>query len=191
MIATSRHAHLRRFGAWTTIVLALLVMALAGCGGDNGVGPKPPGPPQYLTSSTPQNVLTNLKLAYERRDSTAYDSLFDVSYVGTSFDPSNLNTITFSKADEKRHVQALERTTSITSVSLTFSPVLIRGVDGADPPGWATISMQNMTLEINDTPTSQNLVPNVTWEFTFAPTTPSAGSPTDTTWHIVRWTELP
>ena len=134
MIATSRHAHLRRFGAWTTIVLALLVMALAGCGGDNGVGPKPPGPPQYLTSSTPQNVLTNLKLAYERRDSTAYDSLFDVSYVGTSFDPSNLNTITFSKADEKRHVQALERTTSITSVSLTFSPVLIRGVDGADPP---------------------------------------------------------
>jgi len=27
-------------------------------------------------------------------------------------------------------------------------------------------------------------------EFRFKPTAPSPGSPTDTTWHIVRWTEV-
>ena len=190
MIATSRHALLRRFGAWTTVLSALVVTALAGCGGDNAVKPIPPGPPHYLSLSTPQNVLTNLKLAYELRDSTGYDSLFDPSYVGASYDPFTLNPITFSRTDEKHHVAALAKITTISSINLTFPPVLTRETDVSDPPGWATIRMQNVLIEISDEPNTYTITPNLSQEFKFAPTTPSAGSPTDTTWHIVSWAEF-
>jgi hypothetical protein len=187
MITTSSRRSRLRF---MVLGSCLLLGALTGCGSDNPVNPQPPGP-KYLASSTPQNTLENLRRAYTTRDSTGYDSLFDAGYVGTSYDPSNLNPLTFTRADEKRHVAALAHATSVTSVLLYFPPTVIRETDGADPPGWATISMQNMQLSIEDTPSSLNLVPGGTWEFKFAPTTPSVGSPTDTTWHVVRWTELP
>jgi hypothetical protein len=46
-------------------------------------------------------------------------------------------------------------------------------------------------LEINGIPSSYSLAStNELIEFKFEPTTPSAGSPTDTTWHIIRWTEI-
>jgi hypothetical protein len=48
-----------------------------------------------------------------------------------------------------------------------------------------------MTLEINDNPTTYSLLSAETFEFKFIPFTPDSTSPTDTTWKIVRWTELP
>ena len=167
----------------------LLLEAFVGCGGDNPVKSGLPGS-KYPPSSTPQNVLAHMAIAYSSRDSTGYDSLFDASYTGASYDPFNMNVLTFTKADEAAHIAFLARYQSITSVSLTYPSSVLREADGADPPGWATISVQNMHLEIEDTPNSIVLLPTGTWQFKFAPTTPSVGSPTDTTWHIVRWTEF-
>ncbi len=154
-----------------------------------GGGPPPPKPYPALTD--PYNVLYALKAAYENRDSLEIKAVYDTTYQGTSFDPATLNPLpAFTRQDEIRHVEALYRTTSITSVSFTLPPSLFRETDLSDAP-WATIRFQNMNIEINDSPTSYNLVPNGTWEYKFIPTTPDSTSPTDTTWKIVRWTELP
>ncbi len=176
---------------YLALLSAVLLAAPAGCGSDKGTNPIQSHGPRYPILSSPQNVLVSMELAYSARDSSAYDSLFDSTYVGTSFDPNNLNQLNFTKADERRHVSALARTPSIVNVSVQFPHPLIRETDGADPPGWATIHIQNALIEISDSPSSVFITPNVTQEFKFEPTTPSAGSPTDTTWHIVRWTELP
>ncbi|HZE19224.1 MAG TPA: hypothetical protein VE402_03805 [Candidatus Angelobacter sp.] len=168
----------------------LVLVAITGCGKSNPV--KPPLPqPKYAPSSTPSNVLRNLQIAYSTRDSSGYDSLFDAAYVGTSFDRISVNVLSFTKGDESRHIRALAMTHTITSISLVFPPALLRYTDSADPPGWATVPVNGMTLEINDSPTSLNLPSGETMEFKFHPIAPSPGSPTDTTWHIVRWSELP
>jgi len=168
----------------------LLLGALTGCGDDNPA--KPPNlQPIYVPSSTPQNTLQNLVQAYTHRDSTGYDSLFDASYAGTSYEPVTMNPLTFTKADEARHINSLAQTATISGISLNFPPVLNRDTDAADPPGWATISIPYFTLEIIDAVNSRIVIPGETMEYKFAPTAPSVGSPTDTTWHIVRWTELP
>jgi hypothetical protein len=178
-----------------SFVITALVLAgvMGGCGDDNTVGPKPNPQPSYLDSSTPFNVLYNMRIAYTARDTTAYDSLFDVNYMGTSYDPVTNNSLHFSKADEKRHVKALLLTSTVTSVSLTFPPVFNRYTDISDPSGWATVQMAGAGLgvEINDGATSYGLVSGGTMEFKFIPTTPALGSPTDTSWHIVRWSEFP
>lgn len=149
--------------------------------------------PRYLPSSTPQNVVINLQRAYSTRDSTGYDSLFDAAYVGTTIDlfatgPDSL--MTFSKADEALHISALARATTITGITVQYPPTLLRERDGADPPGWATVPVNGARIEIDDNPASLITSPSEAMQFKMAPTTPSAGSPTDTTWHIVRWTEL-
>jgi len=173
----------------TTAAAVVLLTFFAGCGKDNPVKPIQQGP-KFLASSTPFNVLFNLKQAYTSRDSTGYDSLFDVTYTGTSIDQSDATVLNFTKSDEARHIHFLANEPSITSVVLDFPPILTRYTDLGDPPGWATVSTSPQHLEINTSFTSYAIHPNETMVFKFLPTTPSPGSPTDTTWHIVRWQEL-
>jgi len=177
---------------WVLLGGSILLAAIAGCGDDNHTGPGPNQQPIYLDSSTPLNVLHNMRIAYESRDTTAYISLFDANYQGASYDPSGPGQLTFSKGDEAQHIRGLLRSSTITSVSLTFPPVLNRFTDISDPPGWATVQMAGAGLgvEINDGPTTYTLLSG-TMEFKFLPTTPALGSPTDTTWQIVRWYEFP
>ena len=149
------------------------------------------GPPVYPKLISPTNVLEALALAYSKRDSTEMKLIYDVNYAGSSFDPKTLAQLPFTKTDEVRHVEKLYASGSITSVALTFPSVRLRFTDSADPPGWATIQLQNVTVEINDSPTSYNLLASETFEFKFIPFIPDTTAPTDTTWKIVRWTELP
>jgi len=172
----------------------LLAFLVAGCfwnpvkakgGGDGG------GPVVYEIPQSPYNVLNNLKTAYEHRDSVRIGQVYDINYQGTSFDPANLNPITITRQDEIRHVQALYKAPGITSISLTYPGALVRYTDFSDPPGWATITFRDMLLDINDTPDSYHLLSTEGWEFKFIPQSPDSTSPTDTTWKIVRWTEVP
>jgi hypothetical protein len=137
----------------------------------------------------PFNVLDALKAAYHNKDSVEIKLIYDVNYAGTSFDPATLTPLTFTRQDEIRHVQALYRTTSITDVELGFPGSKVRYTDSSDLPGWATIDLQGMTVNISDSPNSYDLVTSDTWQFKFIPTVNTA-SPTDTTWKIVRWTEF-
>ncbi len=179
----------RRFPlALSPVVLALVVMA---CGEDNPVNVIPGA--KYLTPSSPQSVLFNLKQSYTSRDSVAYDSLFDAFYQGASLDqgaPGGPQILNFTKVDEAQHIAALARTTTIRSITLDFGSSLIRYSDGADPPGWATIQIADPHLEIDDTERFTTIQPNETMRFKFVPTTPAPGSPTDTTWKIIRWEEV-
>jgi hypothetical protein len=137
------------------------------------------------------NVLENVRRAYGGRDSIGYDSLFDAAYIGTSADYSGPpSIITFTKADESQHIRALARAPLISSIRLVFPPTLVRHTDASDTLGWATVSLSDVRLEIADGPNYFSLAPNNSMYFKFRPTTPSFGSPTDTTWHIVRWSEI-
>ncbi|HMI31549.1 MAG TPA: hypothetical protein VK527_07410 [Candidatus Limnocylindrales bacterium] len=174
-----------------TVGICILVATLTGCG-DKTTFSVPQPQPKYQPSSTPLNVLENLRRAYTTRDSMGYDSLFDASYVGTSTDASGPGPVvlTFTKADERHHVSALARTSTIVGVDLRFPVSMSRSTDLSDPPGWATVQQAGTSLEIDDGGTSYLINPSEFMEFKFTPTTPSPGSPTDTTWHIVRWTEI-
>jgi len=175
------------------VLASLASLLVAGCifspHTDKGGGIEPP--PVYPKLINPTSVLDALELAYKSRDSTEIKLIYDVNYAGSSFDPAKPGQLLFTRLDEVRHVQALYRATTISSVSLLFPPVKVRYTDSADPPGWATIQLQGMTLEISDSPTSYNLPSGETFEFKFIPFAPDSTSPTETTWKIVRWTELP
>lgn len=65
-------------------ILAASTMLLPACGGDDD--PTPPGCtatfcPPYVELTSPGNVLTNLKLAYESRDAEMYALLFAPDFV--------------------------------------------------------------------------------------------------------------
>ena len=172
------------------IVAVLLLIAVAGCSKDKKITGPGPGP-TYAVPSSPYSVLSNLTLAYSSRDTTEYPALFDASYTGTSADasPGGGVPLNFTKSDEMAHIRGLKRSASITRISLTFPQVIQRYNDLSDPPGWATIQMSNVAGEIDDNPTSYTFSADL-MEFKFVPTTPAAGSPTDTTWKIIRWSEI-
>ncbi len=174
-------------------VLALLLCAfpLGGCGKKHHIIGPDPQPPIYQQPSVPEVVLQNLALAYARRDSTEYKSLFDSLYTGTSInmkDPSP-QFLTFTKADEAVHIAFLAKSTTIASIDLQLRN-LVRSTDAGDPPGWALIQNPIFSLTIYDGSNSYDVGVNTeTIEFRFIPTLDSS-SPTDTTWKIIRWTEV-
>ena len=155
--------------------------------------PKPPDTSPYPKLSTPENVLEAMRKAYQRRDSVEYALLFDDNYFGESRDqlnPGGPLTLTFDKTEEQRHMGRLNRKTTIITVDFDLGNSLIRYTDPNDAP-WATIQTTTARIEINDNPTSYNLVSsNEIIEFKFVPKTPDATSPTDTTWKIIKWTEI-
>jgi hypothetical protein len=180
--------------AFRLVVIAVLLCALAlvGCGEKHHFLAPVLRPPIYQQPSVPEVVLQNLALAYAHRDSTEYKSLFDGNYQGSSIDMRNPSpqVLTFTKADEAQHIAGLAKSTTITSVNLQLRPVLVRLTDAGDPPGWALIQNPIFSLSIYDAPNSYDIRPSAeTMEFRFIPTLDSS-SPTDTTWKIIRWTEI-
>jgi hypothetical protein len=188
-----RPRHARSFLARIAVVcVASGLLFSAGCGKDENtmIGPGPGPGPVYPALTSPQNVLSAMALAYMDLDSAEIKLVYDESYTGTSFDQNDPPAITLTKADEVRHVVPLASLTSITSVSLQLPPSLTRDRDASDPPGWAVIYLPSgaMNLEITDGATSYSI--RSQHEFKFIPTTPDSTSPTDTTWKIIRWTEV-
>ncbi len=149
---------------------------------------KPPEQVVYYVRSTPEYVLLNYQTAYSNRDSTQYDSLYDDVYEGFSKDQAGVLS-TFYKRDEADHIAFLAKSTDVASVHLVFGTSL-RFTDLSDPPGYATLQVQDTSLEINAIQgTSYSLIGNETMLFKFKPRTPDPTSKTDTTWQIVGWTE--
>ena len=154
------------------------------------------GPPPglvYPALTSPESVIRAMVLAYVQRDTVETKLLYDATYQGLSIDRtvSPLDTLSFTKAGEVAHVSALARRGSVTTVSCEVYPVLARFRDSGDPPGWATIQNPLGAIQIDDTPNTYIADPaGTTMEFKFAPATPDTTSPTDTTWRIVRWTEV-
>lgn len=168
-----------------------LATSMSGCIFDPPRGKtKPPDPPaQYYVRSTPEFVLLNYQTAYNNRDSAQYDSLYDDVYEGTSRDPASGVLSTFHKRDEADHIAALAKSPTVASVRLVFGASL-RFTDLSDPPGYATLTVQDTHLDLNVTEgTSYSLIGNDIMVFKFKPRTPDPTSTTDTTWQIIGWTE--
>ncbi len=158
------------------------------------MGGTPPPPPRiYPLLVDPYSVMDALRTAYVQRDTTEIKLLYDNSYEGTSIDHTDPSPtlLIFSKADEVRHVSALAHDASILNVSLFPSLAMLRSHDLADPPGWSTIQSPMTSLEISDSLATRRVdFATETMEFTFIPHTPDPTSVTDTTWKIIRWTEV-
>lgn len=188
--ARSTRKHARAFRL-AILAVTLCVFLLAGCGKKRHLFD--PIPPRYLVLSSPANVLLALAKAYTSRDSAEYKLLFHDSYQGTSLDQRDPSPypLTFTKADEAQHIAALARDPSLMGVDLQLVASLVRFTDAGDPTGWATIQNPIARLSILGFPDSYTITPaEETIEFRFIPKTPDSASPTDTTWKIIRWTEI-
>lgn len=179
---------MRRMG-WLVAVMA--AGFLGGCGSDNKDPVEPPPPPPGLNS--PQNVLENLVLSYQARDSVKTRDLYDSSYVGTSTDlndPPGSQVSIFHYADEVRHVAVMARTATISSVLVDLGPRaswIRMSSDDPSHPEWAMIQVSNYRIEVFDGGTVYSAPSINPMIYAFTPTVTAPG---DTTWKIVRWTEI-
>ena len=179
-----------RGAAWATLAVAAAL--LGGCGGDDPVEPKRPGT-SYPERTTPQNVLSTLRLSYEARDSVETKQLYDSSYVGTSqdlSDPPGTQIHTFYYSDEIQHVATLAQTATISTVFMDLGPPSSWArlpSDDVSHPEWAMIQLNNFHIDLMDGPTAYTVQSTNPMTFTFKPTVTAPG---DTLWRIVRWNEV-
>jgi hypothetical protein len=189
-----------RFAALAALV-AFSALLVAGCGifDPKKSGKIPPDiPPEYVIPFQPGNVLVNLEIAYSTRDTAGTKVVYDSSYVGISedlSDPPGTTPASFTYFDEVAHVASLRRTPGISSVSFELGPETSwTRLESNDPshPDWAVIQIAGSSLDIQVTEGINTLQAEGSkefFEFSFKPTTPAPGSPTDTLWKIVKWTE--
>jgi hypothetical protein len=177
-------------------VLALCTLAaiLAGCGKghDHIIGPDPPPTPfQYADLKTPQHALLNVKQVWENRDSVRTAQIYADDYAGTSTDQGDNSTLTFSKSDEVHVIGTLRRDGNITTVRVVLPPesTWVRTRYSSDPSGWTAIDLPTggVLIGVYDTNGDEEAKSATFLEFKFRPT---AIAGTDTTWAIVRWTEV-
>lgn len=189
--------NLRPFVESTRVLLRILavlaIFVAAGCGildpgqthGHGG------GSSQYLDLKTPEHVMQNLSTAWHNRDSSETLQLYAPDYIGTSTDVTDNTSLNFTRDAEVGVVGALRRTASITTVNLilpaesTWTHTTYQG----DPASWRAIQFPAAAVIV------QVYDPNGDWEaksstfleFKFRPVSVSGA---DTTWGIVRWTEV-
>ena len=174
--------------------VCILIVAADGCG-KKTVGPDPGGdeiPFRYLPRTSPQNVLQNLISAYTRRDSVETAVVYDATYLGTSTAPSAPTPVsTFTRADEIRHVGVLKLSNNIVSLFVDLGSRASwqrLPANANDPADWAVIPILMSTIRIEDISSFTTWeTSNQLMEFTFQP---SVAAPGDTTWTVVRWTEV-
>jgi hypothetical protein len=174
------------------VVCAGLALLLSGCifSPKKGAGGGGIEPPKYQVPEYPDAVMYNLKTAYMAKDSVGYKACFDPRYIGTSQDQrlqTATDTLTFAK--EAQHIAYLAQSTTLIA-DLQLWPLIERRADPEDP-AWALIQNPIQKLEINDGPNTFFITPlTETIEFHFIPKTPDSSSKTDTTWKIIKWTEI-
>jgi hypothetical protein len=179
---------------------ALLICLLAcgsvlawGCGSKKSTLTGPVPGPRYPDLTTPENTLVAMIRAYSNRDTVELGLVYDDAYQGTSIDTDDWAPVVlnFTKADEIRHLAALATRPSITKVSVNLNPVIRRYTDLADAPGVTSLQNPIRSVEVEDGPTLYSVYLSYeTLTYKLVPTTPASGSPTDTTWKIVGWSEV-
>lgn len=181
-----------------TLLTALLAAAFLSACDKNTLKPTPRPVDYYPVLSTPQNVLAALQLAYIFRDSVEYKALHDSSYAGTSTDQTAPpgTPLQFTFADEVAHIVALARSNTVSRVRLSLgSPAAWTRLPSDDMahPDWAMIQIPGANFDVEVTDGANTFSAGGAMEFLqfkFQPATPDSTSPTDTTWKIIRWTEV-
>jgi len=177
--------------------LALLSILAQGCifSPSKAKVTKQPPPPPYQQPTSPEAVLSNLKLAYTNKDSTEYKSLYHDQYQGSFIDQRDPTTPsgTYYKTDEAQHIAFLAK--GAQTVDLELSSNLVRTIDLGDPAGWITIQEPFLVLHVQGTTADgtlgddEILTGEDSIELKFVPIPPSGSQP-DTTWQIIRVIEV-
>lgn len=172
-------------------VILLLSGVLVGCGLfypplDPG---EPPKPFEYPLLNTPQSVLLNLKLAWQNRDSSRTQQLYDPDYTGTAPnpDPGFPTSFSYTRSDEVHVVGVLQNDPNVTGtfMELRAESTWVQLHNEGDPLEYTTIQLlKGVTLEVFTTSTTFEASTSFI-EYTFKPYV----TDTDTTWKIIRWTE--
>jgi hypothetical protein len=181
------------------LIFCAVALALAGCifSPERG-NKKPPPPPSFLPPIYPDQALINLRDAYAFRDSVEYRKVLDYpDYHGISKDQTDGTQEELFWIDEVKHIQALAKATTITSVYFDMgnsSSWDRLTSDDAAHPEWAVIQItgSQFLLRVDDTKEG-TLTVNSSKEthiFRFKPTTPAPTSRTDTLWTLTQWEEV-
>jgi hypothetical protein len=178
--------------AFVIVLAATLTSLGSGCGTKRRGGALVNPGISYLPATSPQSVLANLVYAYMVRDSAETALVYDDAYQGTSIDLSDPSPdLHFTKADEVRHVGRLKLDPDIISVYVDLGNAANwqrMSPDASDPPDYAVIQINSNRVEIQDVRTGTAYsARNTPMVYTFKPT---VSAPGDTTWKIVRWTEV-
>jgi len=174
------------------LFFAILAMLSSGCIFSPKTDDRPPPPVQktYLDPISPENVLENLKTAYEARDSVEYKNIYATSYEGTSTDLSDPSPTvsTFRYADETAHMGKLAQVTTIISVVFDIglrSTWHVIDSDDQAHPEWKMVQINASKIQIYDGATLYSAISTNAITFTFEATSVNGL----TTWKIVRWNE--
>jgi hypothetical protein len=171
---------------------AVLAFALGGCGNDDKVVTGGGGAIAILPT-TPQNTLLLMVEAYVGRDSVATEGIYDVAYEGTSTDLASPTPAVYNLTwfDEKHHVAVLKNNPNIANISVQLgSQTAWRRLppEAGDPQDWAVLQIDRANIQITDVSSGfLYQAQNNKMLYTFIPT---VAAPGDTTWKIVRWTEV-
>ena len=132
------------------------------------------------------------RVAWEDRDSTRIDSVLAADYQGVSTDleSGTPEVLTFTKSDEIRAVHNMKNDTHISNVTVDLGPSSswTRTSSVSDPPEWAVMIINAFTILVQENAGSDMAVnsTHTSMEFKLKPTV----SGTDTTWQIIRWSEV-
>jgi hypothetical protein len=176
------------------LTLSLLIAAIATAGcifSPEKKPPKPVIPFEYAGFFAPQATLLTMIQAYTRRDSVETALVYDDNYQGESIDPSGIvGNFTVTRLNEIRHVGRLKLDPNIVSVDLDFgnqSSWSRIPPDASDPAEWAQIQINFATIHVDDISQSTFESSNQTLSYKFKP---YATAPAETTWKIIRWSEI-
>jgi len=184
-----------------TVLAVAAPLIFLGCGKDDGpIKPPTPQPIVYPDQSTPKNTVLRMSMAVANRDSVVTASVYADDYEGSSNDLDGPipEAFTFTKADEIRVIGAMALSNSIVSVDMDLGhpATWFQHHFVSDPPDWVTIEVPGYRIYVNDVDLGEFGMQSPSagetriFEFRLRPTTPDSTSPTDTTWTIVRWTEI-
>lgn len=145
----------------------------------------PPDDFQYPALDSPQHTLSNLKLAWDRRDSTRAKQIYATDYRGTAITPES--TVFFSKDQEVELLWQLGKDPEVTWTEMVLNPESTWVVEQfpSDPADWRTIRLlKGVKLEVTKGLTTYR-AQNSDIEYKFKPDTIG----TTISWRIVRWQE--
>ncbi len=169
----------------------LLAASITGCSDDKKTNPPPDS--HYLAATSPENLLANLKTAYEERNLGEYTKLFheDFEFVFNPEDvqnPWNPTPSTWARTEELLSAQSIFADSLVERIQLTFNQ--------GDPEEWTEFAPGGLKVRMDGvflTVTTRNsegeplylVVQGATHWFYFLQDSGSS------TWRIRRWEDSP
>jgi hypothetical protein len=128
---------------------AVLLLSGPGCKDEKRLTPPPEVSP-YLEQSSAENILKNLRTAYENQVLAEYDKLFSADYIfvfnpGDVGDPGNPTPQQWPRADEMDSARNLFADSRVELITLDWSP---GALETHDPYGWR-VRVNEVNLNVN------------------------------------------